>query len=142
MRNILTIILLAVAVSSCGSKKKTAEVTLGTKQTVAYKSLGNGVAAISLLLFENNTFQLNFKSIPQPETNDKPVERSEKGTYTGEGHWKTLQFLSKGFDASALFDAQYNNPDEVEVLGKNKVKVNTAQQTITIWGIVCEQVAR
>lgn len=133
------VVLVLSLLTACGSKKQITEVTLGTEQTVAYKSLGNGVAAISLLFFKNKTFQLNFKSIPQPETNDKPVVRSEKGTYTGEGDWKTLQFLSKGFDATALFDAQYNNPDEVEVLDKNRVKVNTAQQTITIWGIVCER---
>ncbi len=139
MRTIITIILLTAVVTSCGSKKDIAEVTIGSEQTVAYKSLGNGVAAISLVFFKNNTFQLNFKSIPQPETNDKPVVRSEKGTYTGEGSWKTLQFLSNGFDATALFDAQYNNPDEVEVLNENKVKVNTAEQAITIWGILCER---
>tara|TARA_R100001369_G_C3318313_1_gene168513 strand:+ start:659 stop:1084 length:426 start_codon:yes stop_codon:yes gene_type:complete len=134
----LVVILLSLF-TACGSKKQTAEVTLGTEQTVAYKSLGNGVAAISLLFFKNNTFQLNFKSIPQPETNDKPVVRSEKGTYIGEGNWKTLQFLSKGFDATALFDAQYNNPNEVEVLDKNRVKLNTEEQAITIWGILCER---
>lgn len=139
MRNFITIILLAVAVTSCGSKKKITEVTLGTEKAVSYKSLGNGVAAISLVLFNNNTFQLNFKSIPQPETNDKPVVRSEKGTYTGEDNWKTLQFLSKGFDATALFDAQYNNPNEVKVVSENTVKVNIAEQTITIWGVLCER---
>jgi len=139
MHKTIIILLLAVAVSSCGSKKEVAEVKLGTEQTVAYKSLGNGVAAISLFFFKNNTFQLNFKSIPQPESNDKPVVRSEKGSYTGEGDWKTLQFLSDGFDATALFDEQYNNPDEVEVLGENMVKVNTAQEAITIWGVLCER---
>ena len=139
MRNSIAILLLSVLVTSCGSKKKVAEVTLGTEQTVAYTSLGNGVAAISLLFFKNNTFQLNFKSIPQPETNDKPVERSEVGTYTNEENWKTLQFLSKGFDATALFDAQYNNSNEVEVLSEKTVKVNTDEQTITIWGILCER---
>ena len=139
MRTIITIILLTAVVTSCGSKKNIAEVTLGTEKTVAYKSLGNGVAAISLVFFKNNTFQLNFKSIPQPETNDKPVVRSEKGRYTAEGNWKTLQFLSKGFDATALFDAQYNNPDEVKVVSENSVKINTDEQAITIWGVLCEK---
>ncbi|WP_339698514.1 hypothetical protein [uncultured Marixanthomonas sp.] len=135
----LLVIIVLSLFTACGSKKQIAEVTLGTEQTLAYKSLGNGVAAISLLFFKNNTFQLNFKSIPQPETDDKPVVRSEKGTYTGEGNWKTLQFLSNGFDATALFDAQYNNPNEVEVLSENTVKVNTDEQAITIWGILCER---
>jgi len=38
-----------------------------------------------------------------------------------------------------LFDAQYNNPNEVEVLDKNRVKLNTDEQAITIWGILCER---
>ncbi len=139
MHKIITIVLLAVLVTSCGSKRKVAKVKLGTEQTVAFKSLGNGVAAISLILFKNNTFQLNFKSIPQPESNDKPIVRSEEGTYNGEGNWKTLQFLNNGFDATALFDAQYNNPEEVELVNENTVKVNTAQQAITIWGVLCER---
>lgn len=139
MRKTIAFIILAVSLYACGSKKNVAEIRLGTEKTIAYQSLGNGVAAISLTLYKNNTFKLHFKSIPQPETNEKPVKHSEIGTYIGEGDWKTLQFVTNDFDAYALFDPQYSNPDEIKVLNENTVKINTAKQTLNIWGVLCER---
>ena len=95
----LILIGLVILLSSCGAKRKglealkeSKEVILGKSEAVSYKSLGNGVASISLQLFENNTFKFDFKSIPQPESTEKPVVISEKGTYISDGNWKILSF--------------------------------------------------
>lgn len=144
-KNIIIIGLL-ITISSCGSKKTAVEasndskeVVVGKRETVSYKSLGNGVASISLQLFENNTFKFDFKSIPQPDTDEKAVKISEKGTYTSEGNWKTLNFKEPKFSLAAIFDAQYSNASDFQVIDKEKVKINTAQNVLPIWGVVCEK---
>ncbi len=144
-KNIIIIGLL-ITISSCGSKKTAVEaskdfkeVVVGKRETVSYKSLGNGVASISLQLFENNTFKFDFKSIPQPDTDEKAVNISEKGTYTSEGNWKTLNFKDPKFSLAAIFDAQYSNASDFQVIDKEKVKINTAQNVLPIWGVVCEK---
>ncbi len=144
-KNIIIIGLL-ITVSSCGSKKTAVEtskdskaVDLGIREVAAYKSLGNGVASISLQLFENNTFKFDFKSIPQPDTDEKAVKISEKGTYTSEGNWKILNFNDPKFSLAAIFDAQYSNASEFQVIDKEKVKINIAKNALPIWGVVCEK---
>ncbi len=127
---------LLITISSCGSKKMVVD---SSKQTISYKSLGNGVAAISLQLFENNTFKFYFKSIPQPDTDEKPVKISEKGTYTSEGNWKTLNFKNPKFSLAAVFDANYAGTTDFKVIDTENVKINTAKKTLPIWGVVCEK---
>jgi len=137
---------LVIALSSCGAKRKgveaskdSKEVVLGKNQAVSYKSLGNGVASISLQLFENNTFKFDFKSIPQPETNEKPVKISEKGTYTSDGNWKTLNFKNPKFSLSAIFDSEFAGAADFQVIDKENVKINTSKSELSIWGVVCEK---
>lgn len=144
-KNIIIIALL-LTLSSCGSKKTAVEtsndskeIVLGKSEAVSYKSLGNGVASISLKLYENNTFKFDFKSIPQPGENEKPVTISEKGSYTSEGYWKTLNFKEPKFSLAAIFDAQYSNASDFQVIDKEKVKINTAKNALPIWGVVCEK---
>ncbi|WGF91471.1 hypothetical protein [Aequorivita marisscotiae] len=142
----LVILTLLITFSSCGSKKsavKTSEdskeIVLGKSETVSYKSLGNGVASIAIHLFENNTFKFNFKSIPQPGTDEKPIRISEKGTYTSDGSWKTLQFKNPKFSLAAIFDAQYAAASDFKVIDKESVKINTSKNALSIWGVVCEK---
>lgn len=141
----IIIIGLLITISSCGSKKTAVEASkdskevAGKRETVSYKSLGNGVASISLQFFDNNTFKFDFKSIPQPDTDEKAVKISEKGTYTSEGNWKTLNFKEPKFSLAAIFDAQYSNASDFQVIDKEKVKINTAQNALPIWGVVCEK---
>lgn len=144
-KNIIIIGLL-ITISSCGSKKTAVEaskdskeVVVGKRETVSYKSLGNGVASISLKLFENDTFQFDFKSIPQPDTEEKTVTISEKGTYTSDGNWKILNFKNPKFSLAAIFDAQYSNASDFQVIDNEKVKINTAKNALPIWGVVCEK---
>ncbi|MDC8001589.1 hypothetical protein POV26_11110 [Aequorivita todarodis] len=142
------IILLTVVLflSSCGAKRKgveaskdSKEIVLGKSEAVAYKSLGNGVASISLHLFENNTFKFDFKSIPQPGTDEKPIKISEKGTYTSDGNWKTLNFKKPKFSLAAIFDENYSGAADFKVIDKEHVKINTAKNALPIWGVVCEK---
>src|SRR5690606_27728181 len=144
-KNILLLALL-ITISSCGSKKTAVksskdskEIVLGKSEAVSYKSLGNGVASISLQLFENNTFKFDFKSIPQPETTEKPVKISEKGTYTSDGNWKTLNFKNPKFSLSAIFDSEFAGAADFQVIDKENVKINTSKSELSIWGVICEK---
>lgn len=142
----LIIIVLLTTITSCGSKKtavnsskESKEIVLGKSEVVSYKSLGNGVASIQLYLYENNTFKFDFKSIPQPGTNDKPSVISKKGTYTSDGSYKTLYFKKPKFSLAAIFDPQYADAAYFKVLDEEHVKINTAKNTLPIWGVVCEK---
>ncbi|CAM3428561.1 hypothetical protein [Aequorivita lipolytica] len=144
-RNIMIIGLL-IALSSCGAKRKgvdaskeSKEVVLGNIEAVSYKSLGNGVASISLKLFENNTFKFDFKSIPQPDTEEKPIVISEKGTYTSEGNWKILNFKNPKFSLAAIFDKNFSGAADFRVIDETNVKINTSKNVLPIWGVVCEK---
>ena len=140
------IIAMVFAFISCGttrkgvdSSKESNEIVLGKTQAVSYKSLGNGVASISLVLFENNTFKFDFKSIPQPETDEKEVKISEKGTYTSDGSWKTLNFKDPKFSLAAIFDTDFAKGTDFKVLDEENVKINTSKKSLSIWGVVCEK---
>lgn len=130
---------------SCGTSRKGVDpskesnkIVLG-KQTLSYKSLGNGVASISLRLYDNDTFKFDFKSIPQPETDEKEVKISEKGTYTSDGSWKTLNFKDPKFSLAAIFDTDFGEGTEFKVLDEENVKVNTSKKSLSIWGVVCDK---
>ena len=142
----ILVIGMVVALSACGTSRKgvepskdSSEIVLGKTKITSYKSLGNGVAAISLDLYENNTFKFDFKSIPQPETDEKEVNISEKGTYTSEGMWKTLNFKDPKFSLAAMFDTDFGSGTEFKVLDNENVKINTTKKSLSIWGVVCER---
>ena len=142
----IVLIALIITVSSCGTKKtatkaskESKEIVLGKNEVVSYKSLGNGVASISLQLFQNDTFKFDFKSIPQPETNEKPIVISEKGTYTSDGSWKTLYFKNPKFSLAAIFDKNYGDSAHFKVIDEEHVKINTSKNALPIWGVVCEK---
>lgn len=147
------VLLMAVFVASCGAKKgintnegdsvsknkPSDKIKLGDKSVVNYKSMGNGVASINLKLFENDTFKLDFKSIPQPEDGGDSIKISEKGRYTSEGNWKTLKFYNPKFDVPSLFDTQYGDASQFEIVDSQTVKINSASKTINIWGVACQK---
>ncbi|MBK5213469.1 MAG: hypothetical protein JJE55_07405 [Flavobacteriaceae bacterium] len=142
----IVILGLLITFASCGSKKSainsskdSKEVVLKKTTSVLYKSLGNGVASISLELYENNMFKFDFKSIPQPDTDEKSVKISEKGTYTSDGDWKTLYFKNPKFSLAAIFDKQYSSVSDFKVIDEEHVMINTAKNALPIWGVVCEK---
>lgn len=142
----IVVIALVLAFGSCGTSKKgvetskkSKEIVLGKTPTVSYKSLGNGVASISLVLFENETFKFDFKSIPQPGTDEKEVKISEKGTYTSDGAWKTLQFKDPKFLLAAIFDTDYGSGKEFDVIDEEHVNIDTSKKSLSIWGVVCDK---
>lgn len=150
LRNVM-VLLIAVSLASCGAKKNVAttenttvateikEVETGTNPTIAYKSLGNGVASIQLELFENDLFIFELTSIPQPEDGGDAIKISEKGTFISEGNLKTLKFRNPKFSLSALFDATYGGSNEFKVIDDRTVRINTDKKTIMIWGVACER---
>ena len=142
----LVIIGLLATLSSCGTKRKgvdaskdSKEIVLGKHELVSYQSLGNGVAGISLKLYENNTFKFDFESIPQPDTDEKASVISEKGTYVSDGSWKILNFKNPKFSLAAIFDSQYGDSSYFKVVDKENVKINTAKDELPIWGVICEK---
>src|SRR5690554_879159 len=143
-KNIMIVAMVCTFIS-CGSSKKgvntskeSKEIVLGN-ESLSYNSLGNGVALISLKLYDNDTFKFDFKSIPQLETDEKTVLISEKGTYTSEGAWKTLNFKNPKFSLAAIFDTDFAQGKEFKVLDEENVKINTAKKSLSIWGVVCEK---
>lgn len=137
---------LVLAFISCGTSRKVGDsskesknIVLGKTPVVSYKSLGNGVASISLVFFENNTFAFDFKSIPQPETDEKQVKISEKGTYVSEGAWKNLNFKDPKFSLAAIFDTDFATGTEFKVIDEENVMVNTSKESLSIWDVVCEK---
>lgn len=144
-KNII-LILIIVVLSSCGAKRKSVdekptvnETELGNTKVVSYKSLGNGVASISLELYKNRTFKFDFKSVPQPGTDEKPVSISENGTYTVEGDYRILNFKNPKFSLSAIFDAQFAGNEYFQVIDNENVKINTSKSALPIWGVICEK---
>lgn len=121
--------------TACGNRG----ITLGNTEVIAYESLGNGVAEISLKLYENNTFLFQLNSIPQPEEGQKPIKINEIGTYVGDNSWKELHFKNQEFSLEAVFDAQFLEASEFEVIDNSTVKINTRSRTIPIWGVFCER---
>lgn len=138
------VVAITLVLVSCGATKKKEEasskdIKLGKTEVVSYKSLGNGVANIGLKLYENNTFKFDFKSIPQPGTDEKSVSISEKGTYTSEGDWKILHFIKPKFSLAAIFDTDFAQGKEFKVLDEENVKIDTSKRSLSIWGVVCDK---
>lgn len=131
----LLILSVIMTLSACANKG----ITLGKTEVISYKSLGNGMADISLKFYENNTFLFDLKSIPQPEIEDEPIKISEIGTYTSDGNWKELSFQNQKFNLSAIFDENFLEADEFQVVDEFTIRINTAQKIILIWGIACEK---
>lgn len=146
-------LLCVVLFASCGAKKKAANSVAGTtanvsektskvrlgNETFAYKSLGNGVASIAIQFYDNDTFQFQFISIPQPGSGDEYAEILEKGNYTTNGAWRTITFQNPSFSVASLFDSEYSTGDDFKVIDEQSVAINTAKKTISVWGVVCEK---
>lgn len=142
----VVLLVCVVVFASCGAKKKAANnvakaasnITLGN-ETFAYKSLGNGVASIAIQFYDNNTFQFQFVSIPQPGSDDEPAVISEKGNFTSDSTWRTITFQNPEFSVASLFDSNYSTGNDFKVIDKQSVSINTAKKTISVWGVVCEK---
>lgn len=133
---VLSVVLSVVlTLSSCANKG----ITLGKTEVISYESLGNGVAEISLKLYENNTFLFSLNSIPQPEIEDDPIEISEIGTYSADGDWKVLNFQNQKFNLPAIFDEEFLDANEFQVIDEHTLRLNTNHRIIPIWGISCER---
>jgi len=131
----LIALVVVLTMVSCGNNG----ITLGKTEVVGYKSLGNGVADISLKLYDNQTFMFELEGLSQPEIDENPIEISEIGTYTSEGEWKILHFYNQKFNLDAIFDEQFLNYKEFEVIDESKVKIDTTKEVIPIWGVLCER---
>src|SRR5690554_4273316 len=124
----LIVLVVVLALVSCGNNG----ITLGKTEVVGYQSLGNGVADISLKLYENQTFIFKLESLLQPESDDKPIKISEIGTYTSDGGWKMLNFKNQEFSLDAIFDKQFLRYNEFEVIDGSNVKIDTTKEVIPI----------
>src|SRR5690554_1082332 len=125
----LIVLVVVLAAVSCGNNG----ITLGKTEVIGYQSLGNGVADISLKLYENETFLFKLESLAQPESDDEPIKISEIGTYSSDGGWKTLHFKkdrkSTRLNSShvrisyAVFCLKKKN-NKTDILPKDKTKID------------------
>ncbi|HZW78211.1 MAG TPA: hypothetical protein VFF21_07910 [Flavobacteriaceae bacterium] len=144
MRKFIGLFFITITILSCGPKKQTIDaskeskgISLGKKEVTKFHSLGNGVADIYLKFYENNTFLLDLKSIPQPETKDKVIKIWEKGTYRVEGDWNVISFKNPQFAVESVFDESLSTPGDFQVVDKETVKINNKKDGIMIWGVFC-----
>ncbi len=100
---------------------------------VRYKSLGNGLADISLSLDDDQNFKLDLNALDTQKT------------YKLKGKWEkneenyVLKFKRTKPDLTSLFSSNtgyfYNNLVE----NKKTVKIPSLSKGIMIWGIYCER---
>lgn len=149
----VVLIVLVIAVSSCGSKKSSVEaeknvavvdvkenVDTSVGTDVSYKSLGNDMGDIALQLFKDNTFKFKMKIFASEDDDDtKTTTIDTKGTYKNDGDWKILNFKKPKFSLAAIFDSQYGGPSHFQVIDEETVKINTAKNALPIWGVLCEK---
>lgn len=100
---------------------------------VKYKSLGNGIADISLNLDEDQNFSLDLKAVDAPKT------YKLKGTWEKEDDSYVLKFKRKQKNLSKFFGSNTGYFNNNEVADKKTVKIPSLSTGVVIWGIFCEK---
>lgn len=102
---------------------------------VKYRSVGNGMADISLSLEENQNFRLDFN--PLALENKKPY--TMKGTWEMEGDQYLLKFATLKADLKHLFNHAAGISNKPAVINKKTVAIPQNNRGIMIYGIYCER---
>lgn len=100
---------------------------------VKYKSLGNGMADITLALEDDQKFLLEFKDISV----DK--EYKLKGKWTVEDGNYVLKFRRAKPDLESLFSNNTGFEQSATVEGRKTVVFPKDRKGLMIWGIYCER---
>jgi hypothetical protein len=100
---------------------------------VKYKSLGNGIADISLSLDEDQNFSLDLKAVDAPKT------YKLKGTWEKEHDNYVLKFKRRQKDLGKFFESNTGYSNNNLVADKKTVKIPSLSTGVVIWGIFCEK---
>lgn len=125
--------------SSCGNagqtsnQNQTTEQTKKAETTYYFKAESNGMADISIKVYNNSTFELYFKSL------DDGTETTYTGTADETSSSIILKFGADKPELSALFDEQYDQSNAFEVINGNEVSIDKAASVVYIWGISCKK---
>lgn len=138
LKQLLLLLCMAITIS-CGSRKSGSASHTQAAEVLTYESLGNDVANISLAFYGNNTFRLQFESLASDAATEESAFIDATGKYTTDGDWKTLRFSKPKFSVGAVFDPRFSKGNDFEVINERTVRINTTQETIAIWGVMCEK---
>ena len=157
MRKPIFLILILI-VFSCQSKKsektQNAELNTETKiikpknlvlnDTVLYLSGDNDLALIKLTLIPNGTFEFYMSIYPEPMQDAEPESDiiNSNGTWIGNGKTVLLNFAERKKDTlnlNDLFDSNYKEGNEFEVINKNTLEIDYSLDKLNIWRISCHK---
>ena len=102
---------------------------------VKYKSLGNGMADITLALEQDETFRLEF----QPFTTSTDKRLSLRGKWHAEDENYVLRFKRKRRNLKNLFTSNTGFEKLSEVQDKRTVLIPRNEHGVVIYGIYCEK---
>jgi hypothetical protein len=128
-------------VSSNGIYKKW---KLALNDTLVYLSRGNDFALIKLTLIPNGTFDFYMSIYPEPmqETETEPDIIIANGLWNGNEKALLLNFTERKKDTlnlNELFDSNYKEGNEFNVIDENTVEIDYTLDKINIWGISCHK---
>lgn len=98
---------------------------------VRYRSVGNGVADISLSLEDDQQFKLHFNRL------DEAKEYIMKGSWTVEDDQYVLKFRRTKMDVPTLFTSNTGFKAASLIADKRTVKISSGRGGVVIWGIYC-----
>jgi len=98
---------------------------------VKYKSLGNGMADITLALEENNKFRLDFNPL------DEDRKYVMKGKWVVEDGSYVLKFKRTKPDIYTLFSSNTGFQKSSQIEDRKTVRFPRSLSGIMIWGIYC-----
>lgn len=98
---------------------------------VKYKSLGNGMADITLALEDDQKFKLDFRPL------DERKNYVMKGKWTIEEGNYILKFRRTRQDLKSLFTSNTGFYKTSEIADRKTVKIPSSTGGIMIWGIYC-----
>lgn len=103
---------------------------------VRYKSVGNGLADITLALRGDHEFMLDFQSF------DTEKNTVMKGTWTSENNDYVLHFKKVKTDLNALFESNTGFQKIIKIADRRTVRFPKTQAGLFIHGIYCPRYAQ
>lgn len=98
-----------------------------------YKAVANGLADIYIKVFDDETFELYFRSL------EDNIEATYHGTAYETKKNIILNFTSDKPILEALFDEKFDSNNAFKVISDSKVSIDKSKPYISLWGIGCEK---
>jgi len=110
--------------------------------TIIFQSGSNGLADITITIIPDGTFSFYMRTIAQPMSDDDENEMTWKGKWNKEDNWIALTFTKEKPILEALFDSNYAEKYQFEILNDSTVNINTSLPKLDIWGVGCEKITK